>query len=119
VHKELCISPRAHAAPSPAAFCQIVAHLLLTLNSPKATTQLFAKWDSRNSGRITVGQLREIFGRMTPTPLTGSTLDDLVQYADPGETGLVNYKDLCDRLFADNDKIMSEEVKEKPKAGKK
>jgi Ca2+-binding EF-hand superfamily protein len=70
-------------------------------------TRLFSLWDPQNVGVITHATFREIVQKLPLTPISPPTaVDGLVSYADPGETGTVNYKQFCERLFADYDKAV-------------
>ncbi len=83
-------------------FCQIAARLLAAVRTPAAMARLFAQWDPSNTGAITHAAVREVFGRLSPTPLLPlEALDALIAYADPGETGMVQYSEFCARLFKD------------------
>jgi Ca2+-binding EF-hand superfamily protein len=63
-------------------FCQIAARLHAAVRTPAALARLFAQWDPSNSGAITQAAMREVFGKMSPTPLVPlEALDALIAYA--------------------------------------
>jgi Ca2+-binding EF-hand superfamily protein len=63
-------------------FCQIAARLHAAVRTPAAMARLFAQWDPSNSGAITHAAVREVFGKLTPTPLLPvEALDALITYA--------------------------------------
>ena len=70
-------------------------------------TRLFALWDPSGLGVITQAAFREIFTQLSLSPLAPPAhVDALVSYADPTESGTVNYKAFCERLFSDYDKAV-------------
>jgi hypothetical protein len=70
-------------------------------------TRLFALWDPSGVGVVTHATFREIFTKLPLVPLAPAyAVDGLVAYADPGETGTVNYRQFCERLFGDYDKAV-------------
>ena len=63
-------------------FCQIAARVHSTVRTPAAMARLFAQWDPSNTGTITQATMREIFGKLSPTPLAPpEVLDALISYA--------------------------------------
>ena len=63
-------------------FCQIAARLHSSVRTPPAMARLFAQFDPNNTGTITQAAMREIFSKLTPTPMTPpETLDALIAYA--------------------------------------
>jgi Ca2+-binding EF-hand superfamily protein len=63
-------------------FCQIAARLHSAVRTPGAMARLIAQWDPSNTGTVTQATMREIFGRLSPTPLAPpEVLDALITYA--------------------------------------
>ena len=63
-------------------FCQIAARLHAAVRTPAAMARLLAQWDPSNSGAITQAALRDVFGKLSPTPLVPlEALDALIAYA--------------------------------------
>ena len=86
---------------------RIAARLYASAKTPEAMTRLFALWDPSGLGVITHATFREIFTKLPLVPLAPpAAVDSLLAYADPSEAGTINYKQFCERLFADFDKAV-------------
>ena len=76
-------------------------------------TRLFALWDPAGLGVITQAAFRSIFTSLPLVPLAPATqVDALVAFADPTESGSVNYKAFCDKLFVEYEKAVKVTGKE-------
>ena len=98
---------------SPARLPRIAARLYASTKSPEAMTRLFALWDPAGLGVITQAAFRRIFPSLPLVPLAPATqVDALVAFADPTESGSVNYKVFCDKLFVEYEKAVKVTGKE-------
>ena len=70
----------------------------------KAMARLFSLWDPNHTGVITQAAVRDIFGKLSPAPMTPPDyVDALIAYADPTGSGSVKYAEFCEKLFKDYD----------------
>lgn len=85
-------------------FCRIAARQYSTVRTPKAMARLFSLWDPNNTGVVTQAAVRDIFGKLSPAPMTPlENVDALIAYADPTGTDSIKYADFCEKIFKDYD----------------
>lgn len=83
------------------AFLAIVARQTSAIKKPEAQINAFRLFDPDRKGYVTVAEFRKIVGRMGSTPLPAERVDEMVAYADPDDTGMVQYESFVARLFGD------------------
>ena len=85
-------------------FCRVAARQYSSVRTPKAMARLFSLWDPNNTGVVTQAAVRDIFGKLSPAPMTPPDyVDALINYADPTGSGSVKYAEFCEKLFKDYD----------------
>jgi Ca2+-binding EF-hand superfamily protein len=71
------------------------------LRNVPAMLRAFQAFDPAGNGFVTAATLRDIFERIGDAPYQPDVVDDLIAYADPGETGQVYYEPFVTRLFTE------------------
>jgi Ca2+-binding EF-hand superfamily protein len=81
-------------------FCAIVARQLGAVRTAPALVRAFAAFDRLGQGYVSAQEFRDIFERVGEIPCAPETADEMLAFADPGETGQVYYEPFVARLFA-------------------
>jgi len=81
-------------------FCAIVARSLAAVRNAPALVRAFASFDRLGQGYVSAQEFRDIFEKVGEIPAAPETVDDMLAFADPDETGQVYYEPFVARLFA-------------------
>jgi len=78
-----------------------VSRQATAVRSREGVIKLFEVFDPEFRGYVTTGEFRAIMGKLGELPIPTAVLDELIAYADPDDTGQVQYDVFADKLFAD------------------
>ena len=81
-------------------FCAIIARSLAAIRNAPALVRAFASFDKLGQGYVSAQEFRDIFEKVGEILCAPETVDELLAFADPDETGQVYYEPFIARLFA-------------------
>ena len=73
---------------------------LAAVRNAPALVRAFATFDRLGQGYVSAQEFRDIFEKVGEIPAAPETVDDMLAFADPDETGQVYYEPFVARLFA-------------------
>lgn len=81
-------------------FCTMIARQFAAIRNAPALVRAFATFDRLGQGYVSAQEFRDIFEKVGEILCAPETVDELLAFADPDETGQVYYEPFVARLFA-------------------